>query len=310
MPINDQYSNPIEQSAYSSNLRVGIPYARTISVFAGRGQEVMECIQAVPINFGMVNTLPNLGPGPYGTQASGTGVGGAYSNTGTFTATTDTYPTLPYPATNPTGGSITGAANTNLTGTLATSTASTSVTGTGTLFQSQVLVGDVLYDVNAQVVIGTVASIASNTSLTLSANASETASAATVRTGDSIGTKYRIFNSVPAKYYLDDIIIQNPAIAGATGFQLGLYRGNYGVLVGNANALGTGLDLSTAHAYGAELRAANNLTLLQRQQPLWMIEGQAFDQRPNSYDLVLTSTVAPTATGIILVKAKFITPVS
>jgi hypothetical protein len=57
------------------------------------------------------------------------------------------------------------------TGTITTSTSSTTVTGVGTLFTTEVdYVGKALYT-SADVYIGTVASIASNTSLTLSANA-------------------------------------------------------------------------------------------------------------------------------------------
>lgn len=57
------------------------------------------------------------------------------------------------------------------TGTITTSTSSTTVTGSGTLFTTEVdYVGKALYT-SADVYIGTVASIASNTSLTLSANA-------------------------------------------------------------------------------------------------------------------------------------------
>lgn len=296
MPVTNIYSNPIEQSAKSSALGVGIPRSRTISVFGGRGQEVMEMIQLVAINYGMLSTVPDFGTGPTGIATSGTG-----------STPPATYPQLPYPGTNPTG--LSAYPNPSLTGTVAYSSSSTAVTGTGTSFTTQVLVGDVLYDVGTSTVIGTVATIGSNTSITLSANAAATASGATVRTGDSIGSQYRLFNSVPAKYYLDDVTILNPAIAGATGFQLGFYKPFYGPVV-NASALGTALDLSAAHVYGSELRAANNLTLVQRSEPLWQIDNGAFDKEPNALDLVLTSTIAPTAAGVIFVKARFITPVS
>lgn len=56
------------------------------------------------------------------------------------------------------------------TGTIDTFTYSNGVNGTGTLFLSQLVVGDVLYSVDGYT-IGTVQSIASNTSLTLTTNA-------------------------------------------------------------------------------------------------------------------------------------------
>ncbi len=296
MPVTNIYSNPIEQSSKSSNLGVGIPRSRTISVFGGRGEEVMEMIQLVAINYGMLSTLPDFGSGPTGIATSGTG-----------STPPATYPQLPYPGTNPTG--LSAYPNPSLTGTVAVSTASATVTGTGTLFLAEVLVGDVLYDVTTSTVIGTVQTVNSNTSITLTGNSNETASGSTVRTGDSIGSQYRLFNSVPAKYYLDDVEILNPAIAGATGFQLGFYKPFYGEVV-DADALGTAIDLSTAHTYPSWYHVANNLTLIQRSEPLWQISGGTFSREPNALDLVLTSTVAPTAAGVIFVKARFITPVS
>ena len=60
----------------------------------------------------------------------------------------------------------------DITGTITTSATSTTVTGTGTSFTTQLAVGSALYDNNMNL-IGVVASIASNTSLTLTANATE-----------------------------------------------------------------------------------------------------------------------------------------
>ncbi|WP_286971247.1 T9SS sorting signal type C domain-containing protein [Flavobacterium sp. UBA4854] len=72
-------------------------------------------------------------------------------------------------------------ANINRTGTIASSTASNTVTGTSTLFLTQLSVGSVI-TTQGGTAIGTVASIASNTSLTLLANASSTNTGQTYRT--------------------------------------------------------------------------------------------------------------------------------
>ena len=56
------------------------------------------------------------------------------------------------------------------TGTITASTSSTTVTGSGTLFSTELAVGSSIYN-SQDVLIGSVASIASNTSLTLSSNA-------------------------------------------------------------------------------------------------------------------------------------------
>jgi hypothetical protein len=59
----------------------------------------------------------------------------------------------------------------NLTGTISTSTSSATVTGSGTAFLSQLSEGADLYQANGTTKIGTVQTIHSNTSLTLTANA-------------------------------------------------------------------------------------------------------------------------------------------
>jgi hypothetical protein len=61
-------------------------------------------------------------------------------------------------------------ANDKGTGTITASTSSTTVTGVGTLFNTELAVGSVLYN-SQDVLIGSVASIGSNTSLTLASNA-------------------------------------------------------------------------------------------------------------------------------------------
>ena len=60
--------------------------------------------------------------------------------------------------------------NTNRTGTIAASASSVNVTGNGTAFLTELSVGNIL-KTTGNVVIGTIAAINSNTSLTLTANA-------------------------------------------------------------------------------------------------------------------------------------------
>lgn len=133
--------------------------------------------------------------------------------------------------------------------------------------------------------------------------------ALTITNGDSAGSVYRLFNSVPAKYYVDEVEILNPAVAGATSVDLGFYLPEHGVVV-NQNVLGSALDLSAAHNYPTPLHCLNNLSLAQRVEPLWQIDGAAFDKEPNALDLALTLNTGATATVTIYVKARFITPVS
>lgn len=68
-----------------------------------------------------------------------------------------------------TSRTVTVRARTQITGTITSTTAGTAVTGTGTLFTSQTKVGSILYD-NTGALIGAVASITNDTSLTLKRN--------------------------------------------------------------------------------------------------------------------------------------------
>ena len=73
-------------------------------------------------------------------------------------------------------------ASTAGTGTITTTTSSTSVTGQSSLFLTEVLVGQALYT-SADVYIGTVSAVTSNTSLTLTANGAVAGAAQAYKVG-------------------------------------------------------------------------------------------------------------------------------
>jgi hypothetical protein len=75
----------------------------------------------------------------------------------------------------------------NKTGTISVSNSSLSVTGTGTLFTTELAVGDVLYDASNNL-IGTVITIASDTALTLNAFAPTTTNNVVFRNEDALVT--------------------------------------------------------------------------------------------------------------------------
>lgn len=72
--------------------------------------------------------------------------------------------------------------STNLTGTITTTTGSSTVTGTGTSFTTELSVGAILYRLDGTTAIGTISAIGSNTSLTLTGNASNNNTNAVYRT--------------------------------------------------------------------------------------------------------------------------------
>ena len=82
------------------------------------------------------------------------------------------------------------------TGTISTSTASKNITGSGTSFTTELAIGSILYKNDGITLIGTVASITNNTSLTLVANAAITISSQTY-----------MAKAVPTVY--DDVVISS-----------------------------------------------------------------------------------------------------
>ncbi len=96
------------------------------------------------------------------------------------------------------------------TGSIVTNVASTAVTGTGTLFLTELAVNDVIMlQAAPATIIGTVASIASNTSLTLTA----VAGSSTVPAGATFGREH-----VPIS--TDAVVIGNPNNVATTNIQL------------------------------------------------------------------------------------------
>jgi hypothetical protein len=76
--------------------------------------------------------------------------------------------------------------NVSATGTITAATNTTTVTGVGTLFNTELVAGRVILD-SANAVVGTISTIASNTSLTLTANATTAVSGASYRRQLPIG---------------------------------------------------------------------------------------------------------------------------
>lgn len=119
------------------------------------------------------------------------------------------------------------------TGTITASASSTTITGSGTLFNTELAVGSNIYN-SQDVYIGTVASIASNTSLTLSANATVAVAA---------GSSYQYVapvNGIPA----------NQIFKSATISNVGL---NYYTITTTSNATITG------YTGGDKVKASKNI---------------------------------------------------
>ena len=126
-----------------------------------------------------------------------------------------------------------------LTGTLDYTNSSTTVTGHSTTFSTDIQAGDTLYDSTNSVVIGVVATVGSNTSITLAANFSGTS-----KTGVSYKRGAKAANSVWFLYAITD------------GVTPGLIVSNRNVAKGDTLPSG---DLPSGYTYSRQLPFAATL---------------------------------------------------
>ena len=134
------------------------------------------------------------------------------------------------------------------TGSAAFTSGSVTVTGTGTLFTTELTAGDILMsDATPGTVLGTVSSIASNTSLTLTSGA--TANVASSAYGKQ---------SVPAS--TDNVQIGNAGIGGATGPTITL---DVSTTIGSLTFVALNQTYSLTHSGTNSLTITNSVTLNQ-----------------------------------------------
>ncbi|HEY6503027.1 MAG TPA: T9SS type A sorting domain-containing protein [Chitinophagaceae bacterium] len=129
-----------------------------------------------------------------------------------------------------------------LTGSISTNTGSTAVTGTGTSFSTQLSVGAVLYRTTGTA-IGTISSINSNTSITLTANASNnnTNAAFRARKVPAAGDVVTITNSDDVNVNVAAACASLTIAGGVTDTQLDINNGQ-SLTVSGAVAIGAGID--------------------------------------------------------------------
>lgn len=145
------------------------------------------------------------------------------------------------------------------TGTITTTTSTTTVTGVGTSFTTQLQVGSILYNA-AGTYIGRVTAIGSNTSLTLSANASVAVTAG--------GFKYTLpINGIPANQIYTTHIISDVDLD------------SYCITVTNAPTI-------TGYAGGTTVRATRNIQF-DAVQP--MLQLQTFSETMSTFGIKATT---------------------
>lgn len=145
------------------------------------------------------------------------------------------------------------------TGTITASTSTTAVTGVGTSFTTQAVAGTILYN-SAGTYIGRVASVASNTSLTLAANASVAVSAGAYKYTPPI-------NGVPSNQIYTTSVISDVDVD------------SYCITVSNA-------PTTSGYAGGSTMRATRNIQF-DSVQPLLQI--QTFSETQTSFGMKTTT---------------------
>jgi len=136
----------------------------------------------------------------------------------------------------------------------------------------------------------------------MNANVQVCRGVAAIANGDSIGSKYIMFQ-LPSNAMPESVLVSCPAIATAVG-DIGLYQTtqNGGAVV-NASFFKAAQAL-TAAITKTEVSMGNVITPANGEKPIWQLLGLAADPRV-VYDVVITLTAAATAAGSVLLEADF-----
>lgn len=125
-------------------------------------------------------------------------------------------------------------------------------------------------------------------------------------TGDTDGSVYRVFKSLPATLVPISIKIYNDALAGATAVKLGVYKAEKGVKI-SEDVLAATLDLSSAHNAGEGLNAlVIDNALVGKNLGELLNAKLSNNERYDSVDICLTGTTLGSAAGTIAVVATFV----
>lgn len=124
-----------------------------------------------------------------------------------------------------------------------------------------------------------------------------------VAAADDDGSIYKLAN-VGSNMIPLWVKVNNDAITGSTDWDLGFYT-EAGVVV-DKDILANTLDLSSAHVFGSELDAMENLGVEKAGQKVWEILGKTVNNKDNAYVLALTANTVGSAAGTVTVRGLFI----
>lgn len=130
---------------------------------------------------------------------------------------------------------------------------------------------------------------------------------------DSVGSVYRLFKGIPSDAIVNSLTIFNDAWTNCTSVNLGLYGvldfDGVGAIVGTGNQLASAYSPAAGTpASGAAVNLLTAVSIANRNQPLWVIAGQAeYPPKFSAFDVCLTTvTNSGSATPNILVMLDYI----
>jgi len=129
----------------------------------------------------------------------------------------------------------------------------------------------------------------------------------TIASGDSDNSVYRLIKDLPSSAQIIDIKVGNTAITSGTDYDIGFHGVNYGTVV-DKDILADGLNLSSAHAGGAELSGIGKVTADIRYKRVFELLGCTLANRQANYDLTLTANTVGSADGTVVVIVTYAEP--
>jgi len=156
--------------------------------------------------------------------------------------------------------------------------------------------------VNTELIAGKLA----NSALTRGADTITLVTTFEVAAADDDGSVFRIAQGLSPNLIPVDIKVLNDALTAGDDFDLGLYEQGVGGTVVDKDVFADGLDLSSAHIFGASLDGLVTVDVANATKQLFEHAGHTLATKKEGYDLALTANTVGTLAGTVTVIATFI----
>lgn len=133
-----------------------------------------------------------------------------------------------------------------------------------------------------------------------------------VASSDAAGSIYRCFKGISPDAVIKSVRLLNDALTGASSVKFGIYGvldyDNVGAIVGTGVEFASAVDISAGNAItSTPLVFDKQLSIANRNQPLYIVAGHTQTTKLPAYDLCLTMTAMTTgATGNVCVMLEYV----